>query len=116
MQRRYPPDESGDRALKRVLETGEPLLVVEVTPEVFKPVARNEEHLDMLLQLGLQSYIVCILVLAGSVRGAITFLTVESGRHYGQEDLVLAQDLAARQRLPVEIAAVLTGAGCNSDA
>lgn len=98
--RRYPPDPSGP--VNRVIRTGEPILVTEVTEEMLRAAARDEDHYRILSRLGLVSAIIAPFTARSGVLGAISFIWAESNRRYTEEDLALAQDLARRAGVAIE--------------
>jgi signal transduction histidine kinase len=102
MQKRFPPKESELEPVMRVIQKGEPNLISEITEELLREAAQNEEHLAYLRRLELQTYMCVPMMVGGQARGAITFLSADPGRHYGQDDLELAQDLANRAGIAVE--------------
>ena len=92
LRERYPP--TGDVGAARVVRTGDPELVAEVTDEVVKAAAQDELHFDLIRELGLRSYMCVPLTARGRVLGAVTFVSAESGRRYAAADLSLALELA----------------------
>jgi PAS domain S-box-containing protein len=64
--------------------------------------AAGEEHLRLLRELRITSYICVPLVVHQRMFGALTLVYAESGRHYTDDDLALAQDLALRAATAVE--------------
>src|SRR4029079_13407456 len=66
--------------------------------------AHSEEHLQTLQRLGLCSYLCVPLTAQGRTLGALSFLNAESGRHFGPDDLALAEDLARRAAIALLIA------------
>jgi GAF domain-containing protein len=56
----------------------------------------------MMRELGLRSYIVVPMVARARMHGAITLVSAESGRRYGETDLGLAEELARRAALAVD--------------
>jgi PAS domain S-box-containing protein len=85
-----------------VLRTGEPELGPEITDELLEASADNAEHLALMRELGLRSYVIVPLTARGRTFGAITLVTAESGRRYGPGDLEVAEDLARRAALAVD--------------
>jgi signal transduction histidine kinase/ActR/RegA family two-component response regulator len=85
-----------------VLRTGKSELYPEVPDALLVAAAQDEEHLRIMRDLGFNSGMVVALVAHGRAFGAITFVTAESGRRYGTEDLAFAEDLARRASLAVE--------------
>lgn len=106
LRRRYPPDLSREDGLGQVLRTGEPELYPDIPPELLAGRAVDAEHLELLQSIGFSSALVVPLVIGPRIIGAMTWVTAESRRRYGQEDLELATDLAARAAVAVENARV----------
>ena len=102
LERRYPPDPDSPRGLYNVLRTREPEMVATIPGELVEQVARDERHRKLLVGLGLRSYMVVPLVARGRVLGAISFISAESGRRYGEADLRLAEELARRAAYAVD--------------
>jgi len=76
--------------------------VTRVTDDLLTEIAYADEHLRVLRELGLKSYISLPLKTHGKGFGAVTFATAESGRVYEQEDLILAEAFARRAALAIE--------------
>ncbi|CAA9557759.1 MAG: hypothetical protein AVDCRST_MAG88-1244 [uncultured Thermomicrobiales bacterium] len=102
LYRRYPPDPGASRGVAHVIRTGRPELVAAIADDLLARVARDVEHLRLLRELGLRSYMIVPLTTRGRAIGAITFAAAESGRHYGPDDLALAEDLARRAATAVD--------------
>ena len=56
----------------------------------------------LLLQLGIRSHIVVPLTARGRILGALSFISGDTDRRYGQEDLILAEDLGRRAGIAVD--------------
>jgi PAS domain S-box-containing protein len=102
LQERYPPDPESPGGVHHVLRTGEPEMMSEIPEKLVDQAARDEKHGEMLRKLGLRSYMVVPLVTRGRTLGAISFVSAESGRQYGEADLELAEELARRTALAVD--------------
>jgi PAS domain S-box-containing protein len=102
IERRYPPDADAPGGLHHVLRTGEPEMMAEIPEDLVERAARDEEHKELLRKLGLRSYMVVPLLARGRTLGAISFVSAESGRRYGEADLRLAEELARRAALAVD--------------
>ncbi len=102
LHRRYPPRPESPRGLFHVLRTGEPSFAPEVTPEMLAMGAQDEEHLRLLLSLGLRSAMIVPLRARGRTLGALTLIFAESGRRYDENDLQLGTELAGRIGLAVD--------------
>jgi PAS domain S-box-containing protein len=102
VERRYPQTLADREGVAKVIRTGQPEMYPNIPDEMMALVARDAEHLKILRELGLRSAMVVPLNVQGRARGAITFVSAESGRHYAESDLGFAQDLARRAALAVE--------------
>ena len=102
LQERYPSDPGATRGIRKVLETGEPDMMAEIPEELMDEAAVNVEHRAIMRKLGLRSYMVVPMVARGRRHGAITLVSAESGRRYGETDLRLAEELARRAALAVD--------------
>ena len=105
--RRYPLSSSESYGVMKVLRTGQPDWVAEIPDSLLVELARDEEHLRVLRELGLKSYICVPLKSRTKVLGTLTFVTAESGRIYNRDDLRAAEDLAARAVISIENASLL---------
>jgi signal transduction histidine kinase len=74
----------------------------EITDESLTRTAKDAEHLRLLRAFGLRSYIVVPLIARGRLLGAIAAHSAESGRHYGDDDRVLVEQLAERAALAID--------------
>ena len=90
----YPPDPEGRHPRTRVLRTGHPVLIEEVTEEGLAQIGIDDEHRRTLQALGYRSAMIIALAARGRILGALTLATAESGRRYGQVDLEFAEALA----------------------
>ena len=102
IHRRYPPNREASTGVSAILYSGKPELVPEVTDEMLVASVRDEDHLQIIRKLGLRSYIGVPLPGRDGTLGVISFVASDSGRHYGPDDLRLAQDLANRAAVAVE--------------
>jgi PAS domain S-box-containing protein len=102
-RRRWPP--RPDSSLYRV-----PELLPEITPAMIEAGALDPEQRRMALQLGFRSAMVVPLTIGHETLGALSFVTAESGRSYGSQDLILATEVARRASLAVENARAYTEA------
>jgi PAS domain S-box-containing protein len=116
LQERYPPEADAATGAPAVIRTGEAELVPEVTEDMLAIVARDELHLDLLRELGLSSYLCVPVKGRDGVLGAITLVTSESGRHFGAEDLSLAEELARRAATAIENARLYREAEARAQA
>jgi len=101
---RYPIDLSAAHGVGRILRTGEPELIPEITAEAFVGQGGfvREQRLEVLRHLGMSSYIGAPLAIGERTLGAIAFGVAEGPRRFGPEDLALAQALAQRCAMAIE--------------
>ncbi|HXG36763.1 MAG TPA: ATP-binding protein, partial [Dehalococcoidia bacterium] len=97
MQERYP-----GKITPEVLETGKPQLYQEITDELLRSFAYDEEHLRLLEQLDLQSALIVPLRTRGRAIGTITVATAESRRMLSEKELSLVEEIADRAALAVD--------------
>jgi PAS domain S-box-containing protein len=102
LQERYPPDPEAPSGVPNVLGTGRSELYPEITDEMLEAAARDDEHLRLIHEVGFTSAMIVPLVASGRTMGAISLVSAESGRHFGETDLRLAEDLARRAALAVD--------------
>lgn len=96
LERRYPTDPSGQSGVPRVIRTGKGEVVPEITDEMLVARIHDPEHLRLMREIGLRSYMAVPLTAGGRIMGAIIFATAESNRLFGPDDLVFAEELASR--------------------
>jgi PAS domain S-box-containing protein len=99
---RYPPDLHSGRGAAHVLATGRPEWQADISEELLEATARDAEHLRVLRELGLTSYMCMPIVARGRALGVITFVAAESRRRYTEADLAVAEDLAHRAGTAIE--------------
>jgi PAS domain S-box-containing protein len=96
------PDWSAPTGLPRVLREGVTEFYPTVTDEMVAAAARTPEELERTRALQLSAVIIVPLVARGRTLGALTLVMAESGRHYDEADLRLAEDLAQRAAVAVD--------------
>jgi signal transduction histidine kinase len=103
MNDRYPPDPGAETGLYAVLRSGRPEVLTEITDEMIERADIDPEFKSLLIELQLRSSMIVPLIARGRTLGAITFVGAESGRLFNaDDDLALAQELAARSALAVD--------------
>jgi PAS domain S-box-containing protein len=88
--------------VRRVVETGKPLLVPVVTSEGITQYAAGDEHLRLLRQLAPRSSIVVPLVARGEPIGALGMNRGDGRPPFRSDDLALAQQLADRCAIAID--------------
>jgi GAF domain-containing protein len=84
------------------IAAGHPVIVPELFDASLPAFARDPEHLALLRALRVVGYVCVPLAAHGRLRGAVTFLSAESGRRYGADELALAGELARRAALALD--------------
>jgi PAS domain S-box-containing protein len=102
LARRYPPDPDASHGALHVFRTGRPEFMDSIPDALLVEGAKDEDHLRILRELGLKSYLAVPLKVRGKTRGVLSFVADQSGRRYQPDDLVLAEDLARRAGITLE--------------
>jgi PAS domain S-box-containing protein len=108
--RRLQPDmRRKDHSVARVIATGEPNLDNHITDAMLAgPIESSgisvgtREQLDMLRTLRLRARLAVPLRARGQIIGAMVFASTDAARHYDNDDLNLAMDLAQRAALAID--------------
>ncbi|HEU0300089.1 MAG TPA: GAF domain-containing sensor histidine kinase, partial [Longimicrobium sp.] len=102
LAKEYAPRAGDMVGAPRVIRTGRPEMVFDVPDAALVAAAHDEEHLALLRRLGIRAYVIVPMVARGNVLGAMTFITAEHGRRFGDIDVVMAEDLARRAAMAVD--------------
>ena len=102
LERRNPPDPQATTGVAEIIRSGKAQLLAVIPRELLLAAALDAEHLKLIDELDLRSYIGVPLKARGKTMGAITLATAESKRIYTAKDLAFAQDLADRAALAIE--------------
>jgi len=94
LQRRYPPRSDSPHPAARILRTGEPLLLPELSDDDNRSFCQDDEHARIIRELGARSVVAVPLVARGRTLGVISLCSASPGRRYARADLELAQELA----------------------
>ena len=99
---KYPFDPNAPRGVAQVLRIGQSELYSDIPDHLLVETARDQEHLQILREVGFRSVMIVPLLARGRTLGTISFMAAESGRRYDQSDLALAEELARRAGLAVD--------------
>ena len=102
LNERYPPRRDAPTGPYAVMRTGTPELYEEITDEMLASGAVDNEHLQILRDVGIKSAMSVPLRVIDHPVGVLTLVSAESGRRYTQADLSLAMELAHRAAIAVE--------------
>jgi PAS domain S-box-containing protein len=116
LRRMYPVDPAAPVGAPQVIRSGEPEIYPDIPDSLLESVARSSEELRILREVGYRSIMVVPLRARGRVLGAITLVAAESARHFGQDDLAFAQDLADRAAVAIDNARLYQAAQVSRDA
>ncbi len=101
--RRYPPDPDSPTGTPAVMRTGRSEFYGHVTDEMLAAVARDDEHLRILREVGFTGAIIVPIAVRGRTLGTLSLISSHhGGRRYTQEDLALAEDLGRRAGTAIE--------------
>jgi PAS domain S-box-containing protein len=106
-RQKFPPNPETD-PIRRIMRTGASELVPYVSDEILASAATSPEHLRMMRELGIMSYMIVPLRSRGEVVGAMTF--VASDRRFTPQDLAHAEELAYRGSIAIENARLYSAA------
>ncbi|WP_437747614.1 AAA family ATPase [Sorangium sp. So ce1504] len=102
LERRYPPRRDSPRPAARVLRSGEPLLVPEVSEAVLRDYCEDDGKARLIRELGTHSFITVPLVARGQAIGVLSVASSAPGRRYGGADLELIQEVARRAAIAID--------------
>jgi PAS domain S-box-containing protein len=102
MQRRFPLDLNTPHTIAKVLRTGQAELFSDISEELMQNVIRNTSEIRMLQEFDIKSSMIVPLIARGRTIGTLTFISSESARHYHEDDLALATELARRAALAID--------------
>jgi PAS domain S-box-containing protein len=102
IHRRFPIDPAKDQWVWKILRSGRPSIVSEVTDDMLVRSIPDAEKLRLLRTLGLKSYVGVPLKVRGKPLGVISFVVAESNRQFDATDLAAAEDLAHRAGTAIE--------------
>jgi signal transduction histidine kinase/CHASE3 domain sensor protein len=115
LNKRYPPDHSGPTGVGNVIRTGTPQLYGDISDEMLVAAARDDEHLAIMRELQIKSALIVPMVARGRTLGALTLISSDETRRYGEPEQALAIELATRAALAIDNAQLYRAALAASD-
>jgi PAS domain S-box-containing protein len=107
--REYEPEElDPEQGLGLVRRTGQPLVYSDIPDDLLVEAAVDDEHLRLLREVGMRSALVVPMKGRTQTIGALTLVTADSGRSFGDGDVEFAAQIAQRAALAVENARLYT--------
>lgn len=104
----YPVDPAGATGLPAVMRGGPSYLAQRVSDDELAAYATDERHLELLRSVGFRAVMVVPISAHGETLGALTFVSAESRRTFGEDDLALAEELGRRAGMAVANARAYT--------
>lgn len=102
MRSRHPLDPAGPHPVARVLRTGVPELLAEMSTPQLRSFAQDPEHARFMISHEYRSALVAPLPARGRTLGVISLLRLGAREPYTQSDLDLACELARRAALAID--------------
>jgi PAS domain S-box-containing protein len=102
LSRRYPPDPDAPTGLYEILRTGKSELYPDIPDSMLVNNIKDPELLQLMRSVGLSSAMNVPLIARGRTLGVLGLFAAESGRHYNEEDLEFALELARRAAMAVD--------------
>ena len=94
LRRRYPVEPGGSRGAAAVVTEGTSQLYHEITDDLLRDVTSTDEELDLYRRLGPHSAIVSPLRARGRILGALTLVSADGPRRFGEGDLAFVEEIA----------------------
>ncbi|MES1182952.1 MAG: ATP-binding protein [Myxococcales bacterium] len=94
IEHQYPDNEND--AARRIVDTGAPEYVHELTDEMLAASARDAHHLELIRLLGLRSWMAVPIAVDRRTIGVISLASSESGRLFDQRDVDIAAEVGRR--------------------
>jgi signal transduction histidine kinase/CHASE3 domain sensor protein len=102
LNKRYPPDYAAPTGVGHVIITGQPELYPEISDEMLVAAAKDQQHLAIMRELQIKSALIVPMIARGRTLGALTLISTQEGRHYGDADLTLAMEIATRAAIAID--------------
>ena len=98
----YAPRLGNTHPVARALTTGEAQLFSDHTAGSLRAITRDDEHLRILQELGIQSSLSVPLIARGRTLGAISLFSTNPDIRYGESDVRLAEEIARRAAVRID--------------
>jgi PAS domain S-box-containing protein len=99
---RYPLDPDGEHPVARVIRSGQPELLAQMSSELLKAFAQGSEHARFMIEHGYRSAVVAPLRARGRTLGTLSLLRLGAGEPYEDAHLELGCELAGRAALAID--------------
>jgi PAS domain S-box-containing protein len=108
MRRRHPVDPDGAHPVARVIRSGEPELLAQMSSARLRGLAQGAAHAQFMIDNDYRSAVVAPLLARGRTLGALSLLRLGDCEPYGGEDLELGSELARRAALAIDNASLFS--------
>jgi PAS domain S-box-containing protein len=108
LRRRHPVDPDGGHPVARVIRSGEPELLAEMSSTRLKGFAQSAAHADFMIDNDYRSAVVAPLLARGRTLGTLSLLRLGECEPYGSEELELGGELARRAALAIDNASLFS--------
>jgi PAS domain S-box-containing protein len=98
----YPPVAGGAHPAASVVRSGESQFAPIMSDEFLRSTCRDDEHFRLVRELGFQSYMCVPLVTRGRILGALTLVSTNPRRRYGETDVAIAEEIARRASVRID--------------
>ncbi|HEY4809547.1 MAG TPA: SpoIIE family protein phosphatase [Solirubrobacteraceae bacterium] len=102
MRREYPLDPAGEHPVARVISSGEPELLAQMTSALMHSFAQGSEHARFMIEHRYHSAMVAPLLARGRTLGALSVLRLGESDSYELGDLDLVCELARRAAMAID--------------
>ncbi|HEU0193994.1 MAG TPA: SpoIIE family protein phosphatase [Gaiellales bacterium] len=98
----FAPEPTSEHPVPRVIHTARSQFSPIMTEDFLRATCRNEEHYQVVRELGFQSYISVPLIARARTLGALTLVSTDPARRYGEQDLAVAEEIARRASVRID--------------
>ena len=102
LRREYPLDPGGEHPVARVMRSGEPELLAQMSSSLMRAFAQGSEHARFMIEHRYHSAVVAPLLARGRTLGALSVLRLGDSDPYELGDLELSCELARRAALAID--------------
>jgi PAS domain S-box-containing protein len=102
LNKKYPSSISSAEGIGKVIRTGKSQIYTDISDELLKAIASNENRYKGLKEIGFHSCMIVPLMRKGVCLGTIKFVLADGNRKYLNSDLTVAEDLAYKAAVAVE--------------
>ena len=102
LAREFPPDADGPHPAASVIRTATSSFSPVMSEEFLRATCRNDEHFEIVRQLGFESYITVPLVARARILGALTLVSTDPAHRYTEQDVAVAEEIARRAAVRID--------------